>query len=145
MFLCSYHLFKEHLIEEGEHRLLHAFAIFRIIQGCLCRRAGNIRFGYVVQVRFIVLSNHFIAAGDIDWPLNARPSFSSPNLWWLIGTSRINVFSGRKCERSHGKDTTNSSRKRNTWNVAYFRVAGRKVAMRKHEKVTIWRVFAWRP
>ena len=28
--------------------------------------------------------------------------------------------------------------------MSYFRVAGRKVAMRKHEKVTIWRVFAWR-
>jgi len=28
--------------------------------------------------------------------------------------------------------------------VSYFRVAGRKVAMQKHEKVTIWRVFAWR-
>ena len=39
---------------------------------------------------------------------------------------------------------TNISRKRNAWNVAYFRVAGRTVAMRKHEKVTIWRVFAWR-
>jgi len=46
---------------------------------------------------------------------------------------------------SPGKDTTNSSRKRNAWNVAYFRVAGRKVAMRKHEKVIIWRVFACRP
>jgi len=78
---------------------------------------------------------------------------------------RINVFSGRKRERSTrkknakrwfgrvfawrpfaspGKDTTNSSRKRNAWNAAYFRVAGRKVAMRKHEKVTIWRVFAYR-
>ena len=79
---------------------------------------------------------------------------------------RTNVFSGRKRERStrenppksdfvgfsHGdlsprqeKDTTNSSRKRNAWYVAYFRVAGRKVAMQKHEKVIIWRVFAWRP
>jgi len=28
--------------------------------------------------------------------------------------------------------------------VSYFRVAGRKVAMRKREKVTIWRVFAWK-
>ena len=43
-----------------------------------------------------------------------------------------------------GKDTRKSRRKRNAWNVAYFRVAGRMVAMRKHEKVTIWRVFAWR-
>jgi len=34
-------------------------------------------------------------------------------------------------------------RKGETWNVSYFRVAGRKVAMRKREKVTIWRVFAW--
>ena len=78
---------------------------------------------------------------------------------------RISVFSGRKRERSPcenppngdfgeffawrpfappGKDTTNSSRKLNAWNVAYFRVAGRKIAKRKHEKVTIWRVFAWR-
>ena len=45
---------------------------------------------------------------------------------------------------SPGKDTTNSSRKRNAWNVAYFLVARRKVAMRKLEKVNIWRVFAWR-
>ena len=30
-------------------------------------------------------------------------------------------------------------------NVSYLRLAGRKVAMRKHEKVTMWRVFAWRP
>jgi len=43
-----------------------------------------------------------------------------------------------------GKDTTHSRRKRNAWNVAYFRVAGWKVAMRKHEEVTIWRAFAWR-
>jgi len=33
-----------------------------------------------------------------------------------------------------GKDTTNSSRKRNAWNVAYLRVAGRKVAMRNTKK-----------
>jgi len=44
-----------------------------------------------------------------------------------------------------GENTTNSTRKRDAWYVAYFRVAGRKVAMRKNEKVTIWRVFAWRP
>jgi len=42
------------------------------------------------------------------------------------------------------KDTTNSRRKRNTWKVAYIRVAGQKVAWPKNEKVTIWRVFAWR-
>ena len=76
---------------------------------------------------------------------------------------RINVFSGENAKGRHaktrqfgrvfawrpfaspGKDTTNSSRKHNAWNVAYFHVAGRKVAMRKHKKVTIWRVFAWRP
>jgi len=79
---------------------------------------------------------------------------------------RINVFLGRKRERSPsenppkgdfvgfshgdlsprspGENRTNGSRKRNAWNVAYFRVAGRKVAMRKHEKVIIWRFFAWR-
>ena len=43
-----------------------------------------------------------------------------------------------------GKDATNSSRKRIAWNVACFRVAGRKVAMRKHEIVITWRVFVWR-
>ena len=58
--------------------------------------------------------------------------------------SYLSVFSGRKREWSPGKDTTNSSQKRNAWTVAYFRVAGRKVAMRKHEKGTILRVFAWR-
>ena len=58
-----------------------------------------------------------------------------------------------------GKDTTNSSRKRNAWDVAYFRVAGRKVATKKlpfggfsrgdllprHAKIRHiykWRVFA---
>ena len=34
--------------------------------------------------------------------------------------------------------------KGDAWKVSYFCVAGRKIAMRKHEKVTIWRVFAWR-
>ena len=77
---------------------------------------------------------------------------------------RISVFTGRKRERSprenppngdYGgfshddlsprKDITNSSRKRMSLHVVYFCVAGRKVDMRKHEKVTIWRVFAWRP
>ena len=29
--------------------------------------------------------------------------------------------------------------------LSYLCLAGRKVTMRKHEKVTIWRVFAWRP
>jgi len=43
-----------------------------------------------------------------------------------------------------GKDTTNRRRKGDALKVWYFRVAGRKVAMRKHDKVTIWRVFAWR-
>jgi len=46
--------------------------------------------------------------------------------------------------RSPGKDSTNRRRKGDAWKVSYFRVAGRKVAMRKHEKVTIWRFFAWR-
>jgi len=41
-----------------------------------------------------------------------------------------------------GKDTTDGSGKHNAWNVAYFRVVGQKVAIHKHEKVTIWRVFA---
>jgi len=59
--------------------------------------------------------------------------------WWFC-----RVFAWRPFA-SPGKETTNSSRKRNAWNVAYFRVSGRKVAMRKHEKVTNWRVFAWRP
>ena len=43
-----------------------------------------------------------------------------------------------------GKDTTNRRQKGNACKVLYFRVARRKVAMQKHEKVTIWRVFAWR-
>ena len=44
-----------------------------------------------------------------------------------------------------GEDTTNRRRKGETWKVSYFRVAGRKVAMRKHETLWLFRVFAWRP
>jgi len=70
---------------------------------------------------------------------------------------RISVFSGRKRERSpcekppngdfgefsHGDLSPRLAKIRQTvaenatWNVAYFRVAGRKVAMRKHEKLLI--------
>jgi len=78
---------------------------------------------------------------------------------------RINVFSGRKRERSarenppkgdfvgfsHGDLSPRQAKIRQTVaeNATHgmsrtFRVAGRKVAMRKHEKVTIWRVFVWR-
>jgi len=42
------------------------------------------------------------------------------------------------------EDTTNNRRKYDGWNDALFGVAGRKVAIRKHEKVIILRVFAWR-
>ena len=62
-----------------------------------------------------------------------------PAKWWFWWVFAWPPFA------TPGKNMTNSSRKRNTWNVAYFRVAGRKVAMWKHEKVTIWRVFAQRP
>jgi len=91
--------------------------------------------------------------------------FGSNWLWWLIcAMSYKRVFGAKNAKGHHaktrqmvilwvfawrpcappGKDTTNSSRKCNAWNVAYYRVAKRKVAMRKHEKVIIWRVFALR-
>ena len=43
------------------------------------------------------------------------------------------------------EDMTNRRRKGETWNVSYFRLAGRKVAMRKLETWWLFRVFAWRP
>jgi len=100
------------------------------------------------------------------WSCNTLKKKLFDNLWWLIYTMSYKRVFGAKTRKvatrkpakrwfcrvfawrhfaSPGKDTTNSSRKRNAWNVAYFRVAGRKVVMWKHEKVTIWRVFAWRP
>jgi len=78
------------------------------------------------------------------WHTNT--AYRTFNGGWFM-PCRINVSSGRKRERSPRenppkwwfcrvfawrpfaspvKDTTNSSRKRNAWNVAYFRVAGRK-------------------
>jgi len=93
-------------------------------------------------------------------------AFKLSQIWWLIyamwykrvfGAKTRKVATQKPAKRwfcrvfawrpfaSPGKDTTKSSRKRNAWNVAYFRQAGRKVAMRKPAKITIWRVFAWRP
>jgi len=54
-----------------------------------------------------------------------------PTKWWFCRVVAWLPFA------SPGKDTTISSRRRNACNIAYFRVAGRKVAMRKHEKVII--------
>ena len=65
-------------------------------------------------------------------------------LWWLIcAMSYYRVFVA---------NFRPATGKYETFHVSPFRLlfvvsclAGRKVATRKHEKVTIWRVFAWRP
>jgi len=51
-----------------------------------------------------------------------KVAMRKPAKWWFW-----RVFAWRPFAPP-GKDTTNSSRKRNAWNVEYFRVAGRKSA-----------------
>ena len=70
------------------------------------------------------------------WQGERLPRKNMPN-------SYFGVFFAWRPFAPPGKDTTNRRRKGDAWKVLYFRVAGRKVAMRNHEKVTIWRVFAW--
>jgi len=80
------------------------------------------------------LSRHFVGHRTSFQVLSIR----------LLDTNVIKILWSNKPFAPPGKDTTNRRRKGDAWKVSYFRVPGRKVAMRKHEKVTIWRVFAWR-
>jgi len=79
---------------------------------------------------------------------NAKGRHAKPAKRWFCRVFRWRPFA------SPGKDTTNSSRKRNAWNVAYDRVAGRKTRKSHHltgfRVVTfrvfapVWRIFSWR-
>jgi len=58
---------------------------------------------------------------------------------------RRGVFSRGGLSPRHAKTRQMEGENSPLINVSYLRLAGRTVATRKHEKVTIWRVFAWRP
>ena len=62
-----------------------------------------------------------------------------PTKWWIF-----RVFAWRPFAPPH-ESTTLFMRRLFVSCLSYLCLAGRKVAMRKHEIVIIWRAFAWRP